>query len=134
MLALLVFWRPLRRLMLVRHLRDPLFKVTSTARIENLWLLVEIALGDAGVIARPGEPAQSLVLRAAPTLEKLSSGHVVVHGLLDAAAVRDRVAYGLGLGPDDPARMEQVADDAYETVWSRLGDKGQLRALYRNLG
>jgi hypothetical protein len=133
-LALLVFWRPVRRLLTVRHLRDPFWTVSATKRIENGWRMVEIAMGDAGVPPRPGEPAVSLVLRAGPMLRKLKAGKVDVHGLEDAARVRDRIAYGLGVGPEDVALMNHVADWAYDTVWDRLGDRGQLKSMYRGIG
>jgi hypothetical protein len=133
-LAVLVFWRPVRRLLTIRHLRDPFWTVSATKRIENGWRMVEIAMGDAGVPPRPGEPAVSLVTRAGPMLKKLKAGKVEVHGLEDAAMVRDRIAYGLGVGPEDVALMNHVADWAYDTVWDRLGDRGQLKAMYRGIG
>lgn len=132
-LAVLVFARPLQRILLVRHLQRPWWEVAPTARVEHLWRLVEIALGDAGVPPRPGEAAESLVARATPALAKLTNGHIDVHGLQEAALVRDRVTFGLGVGQHDVERMADVADDAYETVWSRLDDKGQLKAMYRLL-
>ena len=134
LLAMFVFWRPVRRLLTVRHLRDPFWTVSATRRIEDGWRMVEIAMGDAGVPPRPGEPAVSLVRRAGPVLRRLKAGKVDVHGLEDAARVRDRIAYGLGVGPDDVALMAHVADWAYDTVWDRLGDRGQLKAMYRGIG
>lgn len=132
-LAVVVFGRPIQRLLLVRHLRRPLWKVAPTAQVEHLWRLVEVALGDAGAAPRPGEAAVSLIERARPHLEKLPNGHLTIPGLEEAALVRDRVAFGLGVAATDPERMADVADDAYETVWNRLSDRAQLRALYRNL-
>lgn len=129
--ALLAFWRPGRRLLTVRHCRRPLWKVSTTTRIEQGWRLVEIALADIGVPARPGEPAESLYHRAAPALEKLSGGAREVHGLLEAARIRDRVAYGLGIAPGEAEEMARMCAWAYDTVWDRLGDRGQLKALYR---
>jgi hypothetical protein len=129
--ALLTFWRPGRRLLTVRHCRDPLWTVPTTTRIEQGWRLVEIALADIGVPARPGEPAESLYARAAPALEKLSGGAREVHGLLEAARIRDRVAYGLGVAPGEAELMARMCTWAYDTVWDRLGDRGQLKALYR---
>ncbi len=132
-LGLIIFWRPVKRLLTVRHLRDPLWKTAATGRIEHGWRLVEIALADAGVRARPGEPAVSLLKRAGPTLQRVASGHREIKGLHDAALIRDRVAYGLGVGPDDVALMDRVSRWAFDTVWERLGDRGQLKALYRGL-
>jgi len=131
--ALLVFWRPARRLLLVRHCRRPLWATPATERIEAGWRLVELAAADAGVEPRPNEPAERLYLRARPVLEAISGSPREVHGLLEAARIRDRVAYGLGVRPGEVVLMEQVAAWAYDTVWERLGDKGQLKALYRRL-
>lgn len=133
LLGLLIFWRPVKRLLLVRHCRDPLWSTSPTGRIEQGWRLVEIALADAGVRARPGEPAVSLLRRARPVLDEVASGHREIHGLAEAAEIRDRVAYGLGVGAEDVALMERVSHWAYDTVWDRLGDKGQLKAMYRGL-
>jgi hypothetical protein len=124
-------WRPVRRLVLLRHLRDPLWPVSPTQRIENGWRLVEIALGDAGVVARPGEDAASLARRARPVLEALSP--VEVHGLEDAAAVADRVRFGLGVQPGDVDTMVRFSRWTADTVWERLGDRRQVGAIYRAL-
>jgi hypothetical protein len=131
LLALLVFYRPVKRLLLIRHLRRPFWRTAPTARIEQGWRLVEIAFADAGVHSRGSEPAASLCRRGAPVLAAMAQ--VEVHGLPDAAEVRDRVAYGLGVHPEDVVLMERVADWAFDTVWERLGDRGQLRAMYRGL-
>lgn len=130
---LLVFFRPVKRLLTVRHLRRPFWKVPATARVTNSWRLVEIAIGDAGLQMRRGEPAESLVKRALPLLERISPGGAAVHGLADAAALRDRIVYGLGIAPDDLALMDEAATWAYDTVWERLGDRDQLKAVYRGL-
>ncbi len=124
-------WRPLRRLLLLRHLREPLWEVSPTTRVEQGWRLVEIALGDVGVHPRPGEDAAALARRARPVLEALSP--VEVHGLEDAAAVADRVRFGLGVQPGDVETMTRFARWTVDTVWERLGDTRQLGALYRDL-
>lgn len=124
-------WRPLKRLLVVRHLKDPLWQVSSTTRVEQGWRLVEIAMGDVGVHPRPGEDAAGLAARAAPVLRDLSP--VEVHGLEDAAIVADRVRFGLGVGPADVATMERFSRWALDTVWERLGDWGQIKSLYRGL-
>jgi hypothetical protein len=130
-LGALVFGPPLRRLVVVRHLREPFWRVTPTARIEQGWRLVEIALGDAGLIVRSGEDAVGLARRARPILERLSP--VEVHGLEEAADVADRVRFGLGVGSRDVEVMERFSGWAYDTVWERLGDREQLRCMYRTL-
>ncbi len=129
--GLLVFGPPLRRLLMVRHLRDPFWKLPATTRIEHGWKLAEIALGDAGVVPRPGEDARGLARRAEPILRKLSPVHV--HGLEDAAEVADRVRFGLGVGPEDVAVMERFSAWVYDTVWERLSQAEQVKAMYRGL-
>lgn len=129
LLGLLFGWRPCRRLWLVERLRRPPTATTTTARIEGGWRLIQLAMEDAGVALRPGEPAVALAARAEPALDRFS--RVDVHGLAEAAEIRDRVAYGLGVEPGDVARMDEVAAMAYDTIWDRLGDKEQIRALYR---
>ena len=130
-LGLIVGDRPLKRLFLVRHLRDPFWSVPATGRIENGWRLVEIAMADAGVYPRPGEDAAGLARRAAPVLAKLSP--VEVHGLEDAAEIADRVRFGLGVGDKDVEVMQRFAAWAIDTVWERLGDGEQVRCMYREL-
>lgn len=129
--GLLIGYRPLKRLFLLRHLRDPFWEVPATTRIEHGWRLVEIALGDAGVFPRAGEDAAGLARRAAPVLAQLSP--VEVHGLEDAAEVADRVRFGLGVGPEDVDVMQRFSAWAIDTVWERLGDREQIRCLYRSL-
>lgn len=127
----LLAYRPVKRLLVVRHLRDPLWRVPPTHRIEQCWRLVEIALGDAGVEPIPGEDAAGLARRAGPVLAALSP--VEVHGLEDVAEVADRVRFGLGVGPDDVAVMERFSKWVLDTVWERLDDKAQMGAMYRGI-
>jgi hypothetical protein len=133
LLALLVlaFWRPLKRLALLRHLRDPWWEVPPTRRIEQAWRVVEIALADVGVPALPGEDAAGLARRARPALDALSP--VPVHGLDEAAAIADRVRFGLGVGANDVETITRFARWVLDTVWERMDDRDQVRALYRRL-
>jgi hypothetical protein len=131
MLGMMIAWRPLRRLFTVRHLKDPYWEVPATTRVEQSWRLVEIALGDAGVHPLPGEDAAGLARRAGPVLRQLSP--VEVHGMEDAAEVADRVRFGLGVSPKDVEVIERFARWAYDTVWERLGDGGQVRGMHRGI-
>lgn len=131
LLGALIAWRPLKRLLVVKHLKDPFWAVPPTQRIEQGWRLVEIALGDAGVHPIPGEDAAGLARRAAPVLKALSP--VEVHGLEDAAEVADRVRFGLGVSPGDAAVMDRFSGWAIDTVWERLDDRAQLAAMYRGI-
>lgn len=133
LLGLLLGGPPARRLLIVQRLREPDPGRSATARIEGWWRLLEIGLADAGLDLRPGEPASRMLARAAPVLQEIHP--LDVAELAQAAEIRDRVAYGLGVDPRDLAQMEQVAVAAFDTVWDRLGDRAQLRAMYRvNLG
>ncbi len=133
LLLLLTFWRPSRRILLTRHFERPLVRRSPTDRIRNGWRLVEIALGDAGVEPRPGEPAATLLRRAWPVLTRISPSGVEVHGLAEAAEIRDRVEYGLGVHPEDVRRMERVARWTYHTVWDRLSEWERVKQVYRGI-
>lgn len=130
-LGALLSYRPLKRLIVLRHLREPLWDVAPSTRIDQCWRLVEIAMADAGVPRRAGEDAASLARRSRPVLEKLSP--VPVHGLEEVAEVADRVRFGLGVGPDDVQVIERFARWVLDTVWERLDDKQQVVAMYRSL-
>lgn len=128
-LGLVLGGPPVRRLLLVERLRRPSGGVSATTRIEQGWRLVELALTDAGVPLSAGEPAEQIAARAGPVLA--ARFPLQVEGLAEAAAIRDRVAYGLGVDPQDLVQMELIAGLVYDVVWDRLGDGAQIRALYR---
>lgn len=130
-LGLMIGYRPVKRLLVVRHLKEPFWAVSPTRRIDQGWRLVEIALGDAGVHPHPGEDAAGLARRAGPVLAQLSP--VEVHGLEDAAEVADRVRFGLGVGADDLDVMQRFSAWAIDTVWERLSDAEQVRCMYRDI-
>jgi hypothetical protein len=133
LLALLLGYRPVKRLLTLQHLRKPFWHVDATGRVEQSWRLVEVALCDAGMRPRPGEPAGRMLKRAQPLLDQFSASGAQIGRLAEAAAIRDRVAYGLGIGPDDERVMVQVSSWAHDSIWERLGDFTQLRAMYRSL-
>jgi hypothetical protein len=43
------------------------------------------------------------------------------------------VRFGLGVSPKDVEVIERFARWAYDTVWERLGDGGQVRGMYRGI-
>ena len=45
----------------------------------------------------------------------------------------DRVRFGLGVQPGDEETIVRFARWACDTVWERLDDKAQVRAMYRRL-
>lgn len=129
LLGLVLGGPPARRLMLVSRLREPGGERSSTSRIEGWWRLLEIGLVDAGLELRPGELAARMLSRAAPILREIHP--LDLDELAHAAQIRDRVAYGLGVSPIDLVEMERLAVGAFDALWDRLGDRAQIKAMYR---
>ncbi|HNH50083.1 MAG TPA: hypothetical protein PKY30_23800, partial [Myxococcota bacterium] len=102
-----------------------------STRVEQGWRMVEIALGDVGVEPLPGEDASGLARRALPVLQQYSA--VEVHGMAEAAAAADRVRFGLGVTPADVDTMERFSAWTLDTIWERLSEREQLKAMYRAL-
>ena len=131
LLAYLVFGAPMRRIVYVRHYRDPLWPISTTKKIENQWDLIRIALADLGIHGQRGDSATTLVEQAIPKLKEVTGSARRVPGLRDAAMIRDRVVFGLGVGKEDAQKMNENANWVYDSVWNRLGNKHQIKALYR---
>ena len=104
LLGLAVFFRPLRRAVLLRHLERPLWQTTPTRRVENLWLRALVVLDDLGVHVRSDETPEQLARRASNELaEHLGETPA---GIDAAAQIVERVEYaGRGLSPDEEERM-----------------------------
>jgi hypothetical protein len=124
--AILVFGPPLRRVLLLNHLRRPFWPVPPMRRVAQHWRLVEIALGDLGEPRRPGDSAAALVDRAVSHVTFIDP-----ESLHRCAEVADRVQYGLGLRPDDAMMARRTAEMTYQTVWDELGEWQKIRAMYR---
>ena len=69
--------------------------------------------------------------RALPVLQQYSA--VEVHGMAEAAAAADRVRFGLGVTPADVDTMERFSAWTLDTIWERLSEREQLKAMYRAL-
>ncbi|MEC7985730.1 MAG: hypothetical protein VX278_11245 [Myxococcota bacterium] len=133
LLSYLFFGRPLRRVFLVRHYREPLWPISATKRIENQWKLIQIALGDIGVHTTERMSAMALAEDALPKLKEFTGNARKVPGLVEAAQIRDRVVFGLGLSPNDAEKMKEHSNWVYDSVWNRLGNRGQIESLYRKI-
>jgi len=127
LVGLLIFLPPMRRALLLRHLRKPLWPVPPTRQVLQAWRVVEIALADIGVDRRPGDSAASLARRAVDALPP----DVDHTDLLRCAHVTDRVLFGLGVDPGDPEHARRTAEMTYQAVWELLGEGQRLRAVYR---
>ena len=131
LLAYFVFGAPMRRIFYVRHYRDPLWPISTTKKIENQWDLIRIALADLGIYGQRGDSATTLVEQAIPKLQQITGSTRRIPGLRDAAMIRDRVVFGLGVGKEDAKKMNENANWVYDSVWNRLGNTHQIKALYR---
>jgi hypothetical protein len=107
--ALQLALRPLRRLLLLRHLGRPLWSETVDQRVSNLWQLMLIGLRDAGWVVAPGEQPGELARR------------VGLAGMEACAAVLDRARHGVRVDAADLAAMQAAAVEAYRTARRRAG-------------
>ena len=130
LVSYLSFGRPSKRLVAVRHFRDALWPISTTKEIENQWKLILIALADLGMENLQGS-AQDIAERAIPILVKATGNDRRIPGLVEAAKIRDRVCYGLGVEPNDLETIKKHAQWVYESVWNRLNNKQQIVSLYR---
>ncbi len=126
--ALLLLGRPLRRQLLLQHLRRPFWPVPPSRRALLHWRLAEIALGDAGVVRLPHETALDVAQRGIRTFPWLN-----LEDLEEAARIADRVAYGYALQPSDIDRMGRTAEMTYQALWENLSEWARLKATYRAL-
>lgn len=126
LIGIFVFGPPIRRTLLVQHLRKPLWPVPPTQRAQQAWRLVEIALADAGVHRAPGDSPMVLARRA-----EVHLAASFYEPVLEAAAVAEKVFYGLGIETDEVRTMQRRAEMAYETVWQRLTEAQKSAAMYR---
>ncbi|MBL9020125.1 MAG: hypothetical protein JNL83_38420 [Myxococcales bacterium] len=101
--------RPLRRALVVRHLRRPFWKETVDQQVSNSWQLALVGLRDAGWRATDDESPRELARR------------VGIDGVEQCATILERARHGLGVDADDLAEMGRQADVAYAAARARLG-------------
>jgi hypothetical protein len=107
---------PIRRAFLLRHLERPLWPVSPTARVMNLWRRALAALSVVDISPMAGEAPRDFARRARAEIN--GSLACDAPGLEEAAAVVERLDYeGRGLGAGD----EQVMRDAVTTLVKALG-------------
>ncbi len=111
--------RPLRRWLMLWHLRRPFWRKANTDRIDGLWRYLRVGLEDAGVQPLPHESVEETVARA-------RAEGKLAPGLEEAAAIYARTRYGLGVRPGDRERLEALAQQGYRalrqplTLWQRF--------------
>jgi hypothetical protein len=101
--------RPVRRLLLLRHLRRPFWDETLDQRVSNAWQLVLVGLRDAGWRAGAGEAPRELAARAG------------LDGVERCATILERARHGMGIDAEDLADMHTAADAAYGSARRALG-------------
>jgi hypothetical protein len=101
--------RPLRRLVTLRHLRDPFWKETVDQRVSNAWQLALVGLRDAGWRPDDNESPRELAKR------------VGVDSVERCASILERARHGIGIDTEDLETMTDSAQTAYRDARSRLG-------------
>ena len=96
---------PLRRAMLLRHLERPLWPVSPTTRVRNLWqwTLAHLALFE--LAPQAGETTRDFAQRASTQLAGLPQ----LEALNVAASIVENIEFGgRGLGPHDEANLRNA--------------------------
>jgi hypothetical protein len=117
--AFTLLLRPLRRALVVRHLRAPLWPETVDQRVSNAWQLALVGLRDAGFRCDGKESPREFAHR------------VGVDGLDRCATILERTRYGVAIDADDLADMQTTAHAVYGTARQRAGGLAQLSSLLR---
>ena len=122
----------MRRLVVIEFLRRPPFPVSPTTRIRLGWRLIEVALGDLGIERDPSVDASDLVRRHA---EKLRALDAELHDrLVDAASIRDRVHYGLGIETGDVDLFVEHAERVFVLATNRIDLSTEAKNAFRDVG
>ena len=130
--VLSIAWRPLRRLATIELLRRPPFPVSPTTRIRLGWRLIEVGLGDLGIERDPSVDASDLVRRHAGELRALDAE---LHDrLVDAASIRDRVHYGLGIETGDVDLFVEHAERVFVLATNRIDLSTEAKNAFRDVG
>ena len=127
-----VIWRPVRRLVVIEYLRTPPFRVSPTTRIAMGWRLIGIGLGDLGIELDACVDASELVDRHAAKLGGIDPE--LLTRLREAARVRDRIAYGLGLAPGDEASFARAAERVFVLASNRVAPMKEAQNVFRDVG
>ncbi len=97
-------FRPLRRMIHLRHLRRPFWEETVDQRVSNWWQLVLVGLRDAGYRTTSDEQPREFARRTG------------VDGVEKAAAILDRTRHGIRVDQDDLEEMSTASEAAYRSA------------------
>lgn len=124
-----VLFPPLRRAMLLRHLERPLWPVAPTARVMNAWRRALAWLAVVGIEPASAETASDFARRA--EIEVRQALGCEPHGLRDAAAIVEKIAYaGRGLAPGDEHTIRAAVGAFVDQVRPRIGLRKKLVAAW----
>lgn len=101
--------RPLRRLLVLRHLERPIWPETVDQRVSNLWQMMLVGLRDAGFQTAPGEQPQELARR------------IGIEGMKTCATVLERARHGVRVDGADLEAMESAARAVYHAARGKIG-------------
>lgn len=123
--------RPVRRLVLLRHLRKPFFGLTPTQRANNLWRYVLIALGDVKDPPRTGESLDELASRI--TSVRTQNGQALPEGLAETCEIYQRIRFGLGIPAGSLEALRAYAERAFVAVRAPMDPWERVRSWWRKI-
>jgi hypothetical protein len=124
--------RPLRRFVLLRHLRRPFEPLNPSERAANLWRYVLIALGDVKAEPRPGESLDQAVERVIEA--RTAANEPLPDGLADSCEVYQRIRFGLGIPTGSIEALQASAERAFVTVRAPMTRWQRVASWWRKLG
>ena len=127
LLLLAIFFRPIKRLMLVSYLRAPWLPTTPSERVDNLWEYLRIKIEDTGVDLPGSDAVEEVVSKARESVGALPE-------LSEAAQIYMRARYDLVLAPNDSARMRELSFAAAKALHRTLSWKTRITIHWRALG
>ena len=126
-----VLIRPIRRLAIIEYLRKAPIPVAPTTRIRMGWRLIEIGLGDLGIESDSSIDASALIARHAKQLEAIDTD--LLKQLIEAARIRDRIAYGLGIEPGDVEKFARRAERIFVIATNRIELQREAKNVFRDV-
>jgi hypothetical protein len=111
--------RPVRRALVLRHLRRPFWTETVDQRVSNAWQLVLVGLRDAGWRTDGGEAPREVAKRSN------------VDGVEDCATILDRARHGIRIDREDLDKMVSSADTAYRGARTKVSRVARMISWLR---
>jgi hypothetical protein len=120
--------RPLRRALVLRHLRAPFWSETVNQRVSNAWQLALIGLRDAGYRFDRSAGGDAPDGHESP---REFAKRVGIAGLDRCATILERARYGVAIDAGDLADMQATADAVYRDAHGRVGGLARVAAQVR---